>query len=84
MEAINGVTGQTPVSMPSRLSKIKFFDKFRRVVKLTESHLPMTSYHDAKVAAKPYNESKRILLKCLEDRGFGKWIGKPVEHDTFA
>ena len=84
VEAINGVTGQTPVSMPSRLSKVKFLERFRQLVKLAKVNIPVGTYHDGKVAAKAFNESKRILLKSLEDQGYGKWIGKPVEHDTFG
>lgn len=84
MEAINGVTGTTPISGTSRLSKMAFFDKYRQLVNREGLRLPVTSYHDAKVASEVYNESKRILMKSLEESGFGKWIGKPVEHDTFA
>jgi len=84
VEAINGVTGQTPVSMPSRLSKVKFLERFRQLAKLAKVNIPLGTYHDGKVAAKAFNESKRILLESLEAQGYGKWIGKPVEHDTFG
>ena len=84
MEAINGVTGQTPVSMPSRLSKMVFLEKYRHLVKLTNANLPMRTYHSAKLAAQNFQEAKKIMLKGLADRGFGKWIGKPVEYDTFG
>ena len=84
VEAINGVTGQTPVSMPSRLSKVKFLNRFRQLANIAKARLPMRTYHDGKVAAKVFNESKRIMLTYLEDRGYGKWIGKPVDHDSFG
>ena len=84
IEAINGVTGQTPVSMPSRLSKVNFLEKFRQLAAVAKFKLPLATYHDGKVAAKVFNESKRIMLSHLEDGGYGKWIGKPVEHDTFG
>ena len=84
MEIINGVSGRTPVAMPSRLSKMVFFDKFGQVLKVSQMRQPGVTYHDAKVSAKTYQKCKSVLFNHLDKQGYGKWVGKPVEQDTFG
>ncbi len=41
------------------------------------------SYVDLKKASKQFGEAKEKVNASLEEAGFGKWVKKPVEQDTF-
>ncbi len=84
MEVINGVTGKTPVGTSSRLCKMAFYQKFCELVRLSNTMVQTSSYHEAKEGAMPYQATKRSFYKYLEEQGFGKWVGKPIEQDTFS
>lgn len=40
-------------------------------------------YEDVKKAAKRYGEAKEAFTLSLTDAGFGHWVRKPKEQDTF-
>ena len=81
---VNGVTGKTLMAMPSRLSKMVFYEKFLNLANAANLRKKMSTYHDAKNSAPIYQAMKKAFFKHLEDQGYGKWMGKPIEQDMFG
>lgn len=84
VEAVNAVTGKTVVLSPSRLCKLQFFDKYMEVLTAAKSKAKPKTYHEAKLMAKGYQKTKELFFNALSETTFGKWVGKPYEHDMFG
>ena len=42
------------------------------------------SYLDLKKASRQFGEAKEMITASLAVTGFGKWVKKPMEQDTFT
>jgi len=40
-------------------------------------------YLDLKKASRQFEETKEKISASLEEAGYGKWVKKPLEQDTF-
>jgi len=76
----------------SSLCKRSFLQRFLSVAqsvpewnKLVESLVKdgQVRYLDLKKAAKQFGETKEKINALLEEAGYGKWVKKPLEQDTF-
>ena len=76
----------------SRLCKRSFLQRFLSVAqnfpewnKLVEPLVKegKVRYVDLKKASKQFGVAKEKINASLEENGFGKWVKKPVEQDTF-
>lgn len=70
----------------SRVSKRKMFALFQQLcAKSNCKELQKLSvYSDAKEAAAAYQESKQSFFSALEELGYGSWIRKPQEEESFS
>lgn len=41
------------------------------------------TYYEHKASAEDYQHAKLILVERLEQSGWGRWVGKPIEEDLF-
>ena len=95
-EVVVGSTGRTNTTgAASRLSKRALLSSFLQAAAvegaretsrspLLRSLLPLhCSYGELKRSAGAYCEARRQLLRRLEERGAGVWVGKPGEQDSF-
>ena len=60
------------------------YDKFCQLFKAARLKASFQTYHGSKQLAINYQKSKAKLYGHLEASGYGKWVGKPVEQDTFG
>ncbi|NWT75415.1 DSRAD deaminase, partial [Prunella himalayana] len=70
----------------SRVSKRKMFTLFQQLcAKNSRKDLQGFSvYSDAKEAATAYQAAKQCFFSSLEELGYGSWIRKPQEEDSFS
>ncbi|NXW64465.1 DSRAD deaminase, partial [Eurystomus gularis] len=88
VEVLDGTKGKVdgPKLEVSRVSKRKMFALFQQLcAKNNRSDLRSLSvYSDAKEAAAAYQEAKQHFFSTLEEMGYGSWIRKPQEEDSFS
>nr|XP_015199384.1 PREDICTED: adenosine deaminase domain-containing protein 1 isoform X1 [Lepisosteus oculatus]XP_015199385.1 PREDICTED: adenosine deaminase domain-containing protein 1 isoform X1 [Lepisosteus oculatus]XP_015199386.1 PREDICTED: adenosine deaminase domain-containing protein 1 isoform X1 [Lepisosteus oculatus]XP_015199387.1 PREDICTED: adenosine deaminase domain-containing protein 1 isoform X1 [Lepisosteus oculatus] len=94
VELVDGLTGKTVeespfktgVALASRLCKTAMLSRFNLVAKEAEREdlLHATSYYEAKMSSKSYQEAKIVLKTCLGDSGFGSWLVKSPVSDQFC
>ena len=42
------------------------------------------TYYELKASAEDYQRAKGVLVERLEESGWGRWVGKPIEEDFFT
>ena len=45
---------------------------------------PDKTYYELKANSEDYQQAKAVLVKRLEQSGWGRWVGKPIEEDLFT
>ncbi|XP_071545527.1 double-stranded RNA-specific editase Adar-like isoform X2 [Panulirus ornatus] len=90
LEILNAMTGQQEGETSSILCKRQFLSRFIELLDdlptLTEIDVKATkslSYGEIKAQATNFQVSKRAVVTAFARAGFGHWIGKPIEEDTF-
>ncbi|NXS37186.1 DSRAD deaminase, partial [Pomatostomus ruficeps] len=70
----------------SRVSKRKMFTLFQQLCAKNNRKdlLSFSVYSDAKKAAKAYQAAKQCFFSMLEELGYGSWICKPQEEESFS
>ncbi|XP_039944032.1 double-stranded RNA-specific adenosine deaminase isoform X1 [Hirundo rustica] len=70
----------------SRVSKRKMFTLFRQLCAKNSRRdlLSFSVYSDAKEAATAYQAAKQCFYSTLEELGYGSWIRKPQEEESFS
>ncbi|KAM9236914.1 adenosine deaminase domain-containing protein 1 [Leptosomus discolor] len=94
LEVVDGLNGKTTESSPfksgthmaSRLCKMAMFSRFRLLVKEAQRDdlLPVTTYREAKIRSKLYQEAKNLLQSYLQQHGYGSWIVKSANSEQFS
>ena len=41
-------------------------------------------YHEAKELNEQYKNAKEALVKHFKENGYGQWVKKPIEQDSFT
>ena len=41
-------------------------------------------YHEAKELNEHYKNAKEALVKHFKENGYGQWVKKPIEQDSFT
>jgi hypothetical protein len=85
-EVLTAAKGRCKVgNIPSRVSKRHAFTRFLKYYKHKGSldERGSFTYSSAKLLATSYQDCKKRFQDLMELSGFGKWISKPVEQDSF-
>uniref|UniRef100_A0A8B9GH89 Adenosine deaminase RNA specific n=1 Tax=Amazona collaria TaxID=241587 RepID=A0A8B9GH89_9PSIT len=88
VEVLDGTKGKVdgPKLEVSRVSKREVFALFQQLCAKNNRGdlLSLSVYSDAKEAARAYQEAKQSFFSTLGELGYGSWIRKPQEEDTFS
>lgn len=88
VEVLDGTKGKVDgVKLEvSRVSKRKMFTLFQQLCAKSNRKdlLSFSVYSDAKEAATAYQAAKQCFFSTLEELGYGSWIRKPQEEDSFS
>jgi len=63
------------------------FARFQHIYQMTHKNLalpPALTYSEAKAMATAFQNVKQMFNQVMESQGYGKWISKPVEIDSFV
>lgn len=68
------------------MSKRRMFNLFQQLcaMRSRQDLQAFTLYSDAKEAASAYQGAKQRFFQALEEMGYGSWIRKPKEEDSFS
>lgn len=89
---VNASTGKLEDATPSVLCKREFLKLFLQLldrknivprIEITESANHPLTYSEWKDRSIDYQRNKNVLMKGFELAGFGSWVGKPTEVDSF-
>uniref|UniRef100_A0A3Q2DJY5 Adenosine deaminase domain containing 1 (testis-specific) n=1 Tax=Cyprinodon variegatus TaxID=28743 RepID=A0A3Q2DJY5_CYPVA len=93
LEVVDGLEGKTIEESPfqsgpglaSRLCKAAMLHRFRLVAKEAQRQELVTTncYRELKMMAKPYQEAKGVLRTYLRQQGYGSWLEKLPDCDSF-
>eukprot|EP00118_Oscarella_pearsei_P003548 m.14735 g.14735 ORF g.14735 m.14735 type:complete len:837 (+) comp25956_c0_seq1:77-2587(+) len=86
VEIVQATTGRLVDESVSRISKSALYGSFvnlRRRATGTGKEAGKI-YYEAKEKAIRYQEAKRALYQHMEAAGFGKWMRKPKEQESFS
>ncbi|XP_038164174.1 adenosine deaminase domain-containing protein 1 [Cyprinodon tularosa] len=93
LEVVDGLEGKTIEGSPfqsgpglaSRLCKAAMLHRFRLVAKEAQRQELVTTncYRELKMMAKPYQEAKGVLRTYLRQQGYGSWLEKLPDCDSF-
>ncbi|NXX12773.1 DSRAD deaminase, partial [Podargus strigoides] len=88
VEVLDGTKGKVegPKLEVSRVSKRRMFALFQQLCARSGRRdlQPLAVYSDAKEAAAAYGAAKQSFFGALEEMGYGSWIRKPQEEDSFS
>ncbi|XP_019353273.1 double-stranded RNA-specific adenosine deaminase isoform X2 [Alligator mississippiensis] len=88
VEVLDGTKGKVdgPKLEVSRVSKRRMFNLFQQLcaMRSRQDLQAFTLYSDAKEAASAYQGAKQRFFQALEEMGYGSWIRKPKEEDSFS
>lgn len=88
LEVINTTTGKTEQGPESHLCKRELFKRYLRLHDKLSSLVATTThpkvYHEAKELCQEYKKAKEALVKHFVENGYGQWVKKPVEQDSFT
>ena len=88
LEVINTTTGKTEPGPESHLCKRELFKRYLKIQGRVSSSVPSnvkpTVYHEAKELCEQYKEAKEALVKHFKENGYGQWVKKPIEQDSFT
>ena len=76
----------TQSTIPSRVAKLAMFHEFVELSKATERDdlVRLNSYKEAKEMAVGFQQAKSALFKMCLSKGYGRWMKKPDEEETFG
>ena len=55
-----------------------------RISTTVTSNVQPKVYHEAKELCQEYKSAKEALVKHFKENGYGQWVKKPVEQDSFT
>ena len=84
VEIVQATTGRLFDGRSSRASKSSFFDLFADLYEKMTATRPDGSYDETKANAVAYQTAKQGLYSYLKSKGFGKWMQKPLEQESFS
>ncbi|NXH10455.1 DSRAD deaminase, partial [Bucco capensis] len=88
VEVLDGTKGKVEGGRleVSRVSKSSLFSLFQQLCAKQERRelLELSLYSEAKEAARDYQEAKQLFFSALQELGYGSWICKPQEEDSFS
>ena len=84
VEIVQATTGRLFDGRSSRASKSSLFELFADLYEKMTATRPDGSYGETKANAVAYQTAKQGLYLYLKSKGFGKWMQKPLEQESFS